>query len=244
MRVPVGTLEKVKNLLENYQYKQGVLAMSLRRSIWMFGVWVLLVVLPGTYSWADKTSHVSFATTMLDLSKDNLNQKFNQLIRENKSEELRALIASGVNLNTADTKRVSPIHYVAFLGHIDALRWMIPRGVNLSAAVFGGWTPLHYAAFAGHVPIGNLLVAMGVPVDIRDVGGESPLFYAVEAGRTDMVRWLVANGANVDHVNNSKLTPVTTAIETGNKEIIEFLQKHSKQSPENTQNTSSVPQGQ
>lgn len=205
--------------------------MFVRRSLLLLFTWFLVGVLPGSTSWGEKISHVTFATTILDSSKDPINKKFKELISQNKMDELGTYIASGIDINVADSKRVSPIHYAAYMGSIEAMRMLIRRGVNLWAAAFGGWTALHYASFGGHTEIASLLVSMGIPVDIRDVGGESPLFYAIEADHPDMVRWLVEHGANVSHVNNKKETPLSVAKEFNNKEIIGYLQKHLKQNP-------------
>ncbi|MBF0125984.1 MAG: ankyrin repeat domain-containing protein [Magnetococcales bacterium] len=174
--------------------------------------------------------HVTYATTMLDHSPNPVNQKFRSLISQNQISALRSYIASGVDINTMDAKRVSPIHYAAYLGNIEALRVLILRGVNLDAAAFGSWTPLHYAAFGGHVEACNLLAAMGIPIDATDIGGETPLFYAIESGNLRLVKWFVEHGANVHHTNNDKETPIALAAKEGEgSPITKYLQEVGKQ---------------
>ncbi|MEO5335076.1 MAG: ankyrin repeat domain-containing protein [Magnetococcus sp. YQC-5] len=174
--------------------------------------------------------HVSFAATMLDKSPDPINQKFRELLNQNQIEPLRAYIASGVNINTADAKRVSPIHYAAYMGHVEALRLLINKGVDLKAAAFGGWSALHYAAFRGHVEAVNLLVAMGIPIDVPDVGGESPIFYAIEAGQLPVVQWLIEHGANLRHANNKQETPLSRA-EHASKPVADYLRGRDTSKP-------------
>ncbi|HAT50839.1 MAG: ankyrin repeat domain-containing protein [Nitrospirae bacterium] len=194
-----------------------------RHSILLIVVWVLVGVLPESISWGGVEAHMAFPVTMLDYSKDPINQKIKTLINENRNEELREFLASSVNVNTADNKRVSPIHYAAYKGHVLAMRLLIQRGANVWATVFGGWTALHYAAFGGHPEVADMLISMGVPVDVRDVGGESPLFYAIEGGHLPMARWLIERGANIRHPNNKNETPLKIGQESSDKEIANFF---------------------
>lgn len=175
--------------------------------------------------------HITFATTLLNQSPNPINQEFKRLIAQNQTPLIQAFIASGIDVNTIDQKRVSPIHYAAYFGHLDALRMLINRGANIHAAVFGGWTALHFSAFGGHVEASSLLISMGIPINVKDIGGETPIFYAIEGNHLKMVQWFVERGANLQHANNNGETPLSIANETGNKPIIEYLQKHDKQEP-------------
>ncbi|MBF0433979.1 MAG: ankyrin repeat domain-containing protein [Magnetococcales bacterium] len=207
------------------------MAMLLRHFVMLIIVWFLMGVLPGTIAWGGVEAHMSFPVSILDFSKHPVNQKIRQLIYENKNEELREFLSSNVNVNIADSKRVSPIHYAAYKGHVLAMRMLIQRGANPMATVFGGWTALHYAAFGGHPEVVNILLSMGVPVDVRDVGGESPLFYAVEAGHLAMARLLVEQGANIHFPNNKGETPFEIANKSENKDIINYFKTVSQKAP-------------
>ncbi|MBF0627190.1 MAG: ankyrin repeat domain-containing protein [Magnetococcales bacterium] len=169
------------------------------------------------------SNHVSFAVTMLEASPNPLNQQFRQLIQQKRFNELQALILSGVDINTMDPKRVSPIHVAAYLGSVEAMRMLIQRGVNLKATVFGGWSVMHYAAFGGHVELCNLLAAMGVPLEVTDIGGETPVFYAIESGSLETVKWFVDHKANLKHTNNHQETPFSVAESSGNPEIVAYM---------------------
>ncbi|MBF0146942.1 MAG: ankyrin repeat domain-containing protein [Magnetococcales bacterium] len=196
--------------------------MWFRHSIFLLVVWFLVGVVPGSVSWGGVEAHMAFPVSILDSSQNAINQKFRDLVAANKIDELRAFIAAN-DMNTMDSKRVSPIHYAAYLGNVAAMRMLIQRGVNVWATVFGGWSALHYAAFGGHPEIANLLISMGVPVDIRDVGGESPLFYAVEGGHPKMVRWLVEHGANIRLPNTKNETPLEIGLASNDTEIAEYF---------------------
>ena len=197
-----------------------------------FFVLMVCVLLAPQTAQASEAEHDKFATSILNRTKNPINIKVHQLILQKKFKELDQLFADGADPNTKDNKWVSPIHYAASLGSLEAMQILAKRGANLLASPFGGWSPLHYAASGGHVEVAQFLIANGVPPDNRDIGGETPLFYAVEAKNLTMIKWLVEYGADPNQANNQHVTPLSLAKELRLKEIETYLQqqldKHNK----------------
>ena len=146
--------------------------MSISRFFPLMILFLVVVFSTGTA----KADHPTFATAILEKSDNPVNQKFLELIYQNKLKQLDEMLAAGANPNVSDSKRVSPIHYAARSGNVEALKRLYDKGANLETAVFGGWTAFHYAAFSGHIAVVRFLVSVGALREAADVGGETPLF--------------------------------------------------------------------
>ena len=68
-----------------------------------------------------------------------------------------ALLEAGADVDAADRRGVTPLHYAAALGRRDAVHQLLARGANTMATDEAGATPLERAVAAGHDGIARIL---------------------------------------------------------------------------------------
>jgi len=181
---------------------------------------VLLIVIIPTHGLAD---HYASLPDFKTQTSNPVNKQFYKLIIDNDLKQLQAFLVDGADPNINDNKLISPVHYAAHSGNIEALRILIRHGADFTGGPSGGWSPLHCAALHGNRNIAEVLVAMGAKVDQKDDRGDTPLFYAVEGGNLPEVKLLVEHGANINEVNHIQETPMLRAISYRQKDISEYL---------------------
>lgn len=76
--------------------------------------------------------------------------------------ELRRLVASGVDLNAGDYDNRTGLHLAASEGKLEAVKFFIAKGVNLSPRDRFGGTPLIDAKRGDHRQVVALLEKHGV----------------------------------------------------------------------------------
>src|SRR5581483_8931555 len=125
---------------------------------------------------------------------------------------VRALLARGADVNTAQGDGMTALHWAAKNGDADLAATLLAAGANVRATSrLGGYTPLLLAAAAGSVPTVEALLARGADANHREgANGETALMFAAARDRADVVRALLERGADADLastiVDVSKLT--------------------------------------
>ena len=72
-------------------------------------------------------------------------------------DEVRALIATGVEPGTADYDGRTPLHLAASEGQLEIVRYLLAAGAHPQPADRWGGTPLTDAETGGHTQIAKLL---------------------------------------------------------------------------------------
>jgi ankyrin repeat protein len=102
-------------------------------------------------------------------------------------EAVSRLLASGVSVNTRNSKGLTPLMAAAFVGSTPMVQLLIARGADVGARYQSGDTALHFAAIKGKRNTVELLIASGADVNARNAGQYTPLGVVVLTG--------AANGA-------------------------------------------------
>ncbi|MBM3887247.1 ankyrin repeat domain-containing protein, partial [Candidatus Dependentiae bacterium] len=126
------------------------------------------------------------------------------------------------NINPADARGETPLHYAAENGHIETVQFLVEavREINIYVDTLpaddAGWTPLHAAARYGHEEVVRFLVNAAIDrgedwgCDNED--GNTPLHLAAQSGAINVVRLLIGElGATIwdlNPINNQGRTPV------------------------------------
>lgn len=87
---------------------------------------------------------------------------------------VRWYISQGLNPNTYDENRTSPLHIAARQGSLQIIRELLSSGACINLADCAGWTPLHVAAYYGRASAANELLAHGADYALANRRGETP----------------------------------------------------------------------
>ena len=138
---------------------------------------------------------------------------------------VRALLKSGVDVNTDLFEGYTPLHVAARQGHTPVVKALIEAGADVHKEAYRGFTSLHRAAVTGHAPVIKELIKAGADVNTTDDDGTTPLHYAVHNRDEDCAALLLAHGADVHKVDYAGRTPMRIAMQREHKKMIEMLKQ-------------------
>jgi len=136
----------------------------------------------------EKALELLFETNSTITEKD---EAFLSAAKEGKLDEVRNLLAEGVDVDCADAFACTGLFWASANNHKSIVEFLIKKGANLNAGAGVGGTPLARAAYEGHEEVVELLITKGADVNAKDVSGGSPLDSADES----VVDLLRKNGA-------------------------------------------------
>jgi len=137
-------------------------------------------------------------------------------------ESVKALISSGIDINTKDSIGSTVLHYAVESGNEDLVTLLIDNGAEVNAKDdWEGATPLYKAVSAGYRRIVQLLLAKGANVNARCDHQATPLHEAVFMCRRNIAKLLIAHGADVNAKNADGYTPLHFAVIGDNLAYIE-----------------------
>ena len=112
---------------------------------------------------------------------------------------VRALLASGEDVNAAQGDGMTALHWAARRGNAGMVRMLIAAGGNVRAMTrLGNYTPLLLASQTGQAAAIEALVAAGADVKGATAAGVTALMLASASGQVDAVKALIAGGADVN----------------------------------------------
>ncbi|GAB4813599.1 hypothetical protein N2152v2_000645 [Parachlorella kessleri] len=130
----------------------------------------------------------------------------------------RALVDGGINVDSADKNRRTPLLIAAREGNVDAVRKLLAAGANINACDCKGHTALRLAAFGGHLKVVQALLAAGRRVRSRcnvnsrcKAKGATALHIAASKGDIAIMEALVAAGADCGAVDIEGRSPLVWA---------------------------------
>ena len=180
-------------------------------------------------------------------------------VQSNQGEAVKALLARGMDIDTADPSGNTLLIIASLEGHFDLAKYFLDHGarvrirngfgespimlaslrghleiVKLLQAYGGemnhsGWTPLHYCAWGGHDDICRFLLEKGAKIDARSANGTTPIMMAARQGHLETVKMLLANSANANLKNEAGATALTWALKEGKEAVAELLRKSGAQ---------------
>jgi ankyrin repeat protein len=148
--------------------------------------------------------------------------QINAAIRANDLAALRRLVVSRDTANVANGLKVTPLHYAALNGSVEALKILLDQGADPNARNQAGATPLVYAAWS--FERSRLLVEHGASVNVATNQKITPLLVAAAAeenART--VRYLLNNGADIKAQDEDGEDALTRAAFSGDVETLKLL---------------------
>ncbi|EDQ90720.1 uncharacterized protein MONBRDRAFT_31914 [Monosiga brevicollis MX1] len=104
--------------------------------------------------------------------------KFREAAGKADLNTLMDLIAEDINVNAADEKHRTALHFAACQGNAVVVKYLCSHGANQSLRDMNGNTPLHLAACTNHTSVVTALLRAGADVRATDRMGKTPLDYA------------------------------------------------------------------
>ncbi|KAI7808536.1 BRCA1-associated RING domain protein 1 isoform X2 [Triplophysa rosa] len=103
-------------------------------------------------------------------------------------EEVRKLLALGVDPNLKDNAGWTPLHEACNLGHLGVVEELLQQGALLNTPGYQNDSPLHDAARSGHVAVVKLLVKHRASQTVLNMFGLRPVDYALTPEMQDVLR--------------------------------------------------------
>lgn len=114
-------------------------------------------------------------------------------------EAVEALLARGVDVQTAHADGLTALHWAAMRGDVPMVETLLYAGANLEAVTrIGQHTPLHVASKSGRDAVARRLLTAGSNPHARTATGVTALHLAAQAGNAEAVAALLDHGADVD----------------------------------------------
>ncbi|MGJ7499560.1 ankyrin repeat domain-containing protein [Variovorax sp. ZT5P49] len=130
--------------------------------------------------------------------------------------KLKALIASGANLDARDARGRTPLHVATYARQREAIKLLAKAGANLDLLEDDRYDAVTIASVADDAATLSLLLSLGAKAGQTTSRYDgTALIAAAHLGHDEVVRRLIAAGAPLDHVNNLHWTAVIESIVLG-----------------------------
>ena len=130
--------------------------------------------------------------------------------RTGKTEDLKAMLQSGMPLNLSDHKGNSLIMLASYNGNLETTVMLVSFGAEVDKKNDRGQTPLAGVCFKGYLDIVKVLVKAGANIYENNGMGTTPIMFASMFGNSEIVKFLDEQNKN----NNfkSKIYLITSKI--------------------------------
>lgn len=132
-----------------------------------------------------------------------------------KSSVVALFVSAGVDVDTFDERRWTPLMISSFNGNREMAELLIESGANIQHKDSAGYSPLHWAAFNGYGKVVQLLLDKKAEVNARSNHGWTPLLQAATRGHLAVTSILIERGADVNMASNDGWTPLHKAAANG-----------------------------
>jgi len=151
---------------------------------------------------------------------EDLLQDLSIAVANDRANDVRTLLARGVDANSVDAHGDPLIVIAAREGSDKSLGVLLAANPRVDARNRYGETALMLAAMKGNLGIARKLRERGAALDFP---GWTPLIYAATAGHDDMVRYLLEQGAKIDATAPNGTTALMMAVREHKIETAELL---------------------
>jgi len=142
-----------------------------------------------------------------------LYDRFIQAVTLDKTEDVRAMLARGMDPNTVDPNGDPVLLVAARSGWEKTSAILLSGGAKVDAKNRFGDRPLMVAALNGHLAIVKLLFTRGAELNPP---GWTPLIYAATNGHIEVMRYLIEAGADVNAESPNGTTALMMAVRGAN----------------------------
>ena len=111
--------------------------------------------------------------------------------------QLRAVLATGLDVDAHNSCGFTALHYAAFNGRTACLDALLAAGASVHSVTLDGWTSLAFASTYGHEACIRVLIAAGANVNRAHWNGHTPFTLALLRGDRRILKILLRAGADV-----------------------------------------------
>lgn len=144
----------------------------------------------------EKLAAMAGRDRMLSGSDGELGARLVEALDEGFSDNIRALVRAGADVNHYVPGDGTPLVQAARLGAMDAARLLIRSGADVNKAAPGDGNPLIMAAAHGRRDMVEMLIRAGADPNGFVLGDETPLINAARSGELSVVTYLLEHGAD------------------------------------------------
>lgn len=131
------------------------------------------------------------------------------------------------NPDLKDIAGVTPLHYAAREGHVNAVRMLVSYGATPSLATSTGWTPIDLAVRERHIDVVHFLSQYGFNPTGALPDGERYIVYAVRLNDLTFLEYLLRERIDPNvSIESTGRSLIETAFADKNKPMIELLLNH------------------
>jgi ankyrin repeat protein len=156
-----------------------------------------------------------------------LSNKNTQLIQAAEKDDIQAvqtLLASGAEVNAANTYGVTALMMAAQNGHTDIVKVLLEAKADVNTKDTFAGTALMVATVKGHTKIVEALLEKGADVNAENTIGTTALWVAAYNGHVEVVKLLLESKADVNIQRTTDgATALMMAAEKGQTEIVNIL---------------------
>jgi ankyrin repeat protein len=153
-------------------------------------------------------------------SAQELYERFIRDVTIDKSDEVAALLARGMDPNTVDANGDPVLLIAARSGFEPTLDALLTAGAKVNVRNPYGDSAIMVAAISGRLPIVKKLLARGAAINHP---GWTPLIYAATGGHADVARYLIDAGADVNAASPNGTTALMMAVRGGHAAVVDLL---------------------
>ena len=141
-----------------------------------------------------------------------LYERFVQAVVADRSDDVRAMLARGMDPNTVDPNGDPVLLIAARSGWQTTVEILLAGGAKVDAQNRFGDRPVTVAALNGNLAIVKLLFTRGAEINPP---GWTPLIYAASNGHLEVMRFLIDSGAKIDAESPNGTTALMMAVRGG-----------------------------
>ncbi len=141
---------------------------------------------------------------------------------------VRALLASGADVNAARGDGMTALHWAAETGNPEIAQILVNAGAILEVTTrLGAYTPLHVAGRKGAAEVVRVLLDAGADSRAVAATGATPLHLAAGAGSAEGTKHLLDGGAEIDaRAGDAQQTPLMFAAAADRADVVRLLMEN------------------
>ena len=152
---------------------------------------------------------------------------FHALVRMGRTDDVRAFVAEGIDVNARDDFGATPLHSAVAEKQVNMVEQLLSFGADPSIPDAKGRTSVHYAVEHRLPEVLSMLLSQHPEAaKVTDDVGNEPLWTASfnAHGNYEMVAMLVRIGGDPNHINSLGLSPFDVADRRQDEDLRSILE--------------------